>query len=85
MQKIWYDENGDARCGKCKRLLYKCRGIDPPAGVEIKCHSCKSMNVSEYRFCEKCKWYINEACCNEHSKYLASERRGKDGCEQWEV
>lgn len=84
MKKIWYDENGDARCGKCMRLLYKCKGGERPAGVEIKCHSCKEVNVSEYRFCRRCKWYQDGACMNAESIYATHTREETDTCEKWE-
>ena len=84
MQKIWYDEKGFARCGKCNRLLYKCLSGERPAGVEIKCHSCKELNVSEIRQCRACRWYQDGACMNAESSYVANAMCVTDGCDNWE-
>lgn len=84
MQKIWYDERGFARCGKCNRLLYKCLAGERPAGVEIKCHSCKELNVSEIRQCSGCRWYQGGACMNSNSEYVTSIRDKNDNCIEWE-
>lgn len=81
MQRIIYDNNGGARCGNCRRLLYKCLGGERPAGVEIKCHSCKEINISEYRFCRNCRWYQMGACCMGGGCFETTET---DYCDQWE-
>lgn len=44
MIKMYFDENGNARCGKCNRLLFKRTNNSRISGVEIKCHSCKEIN-----------------------------------------
>lgn len=83
MQKIWYDEKGFARCGKCNRLLYKCVSGERPAGVEIKCHSCKELNVSEPHHCSGCRWYQHGVCMNEYSEHSTEICEKNDYCEGW--
>lgn len=51
--KMWIDESGAIRCGKCKRILMKTKyGIREDqmsklrmCEIEIKCHSCKMINI----------------------------------------
>ncbi len=83
MKKIWYDENGNARCGKCMRLLYKCKGGEKSTGIEIKCHSCKELNVSEFRYCYNCKWSENAICMNSNSDYFLQECEKYGYCDCW--
>lgn len=46
---IRIDENGWARCGNCSHKLFRIESdsydSDKLIGIEIKCHSCKSINV----------------------------------------
>lgn len=81
MQKIVFDKDGGGRCGKCRRLLFKSVGGVRPVGVEIKCHSCKEINVTEYRYCSTCRWYKMGACC---VGAFCIEKDGNDTCDKWE-
>lgn len=47
MVKMRFDENNDARCGNCGRLLFKRQNDNELSGIEIKCHSCKELNCSD--------------------------------------
>ena len=50
------DENNWIRCGKCSHKLGRIVGddkISPTPIIEIKCHSCKSINVW---------WYVDGEC-----------------------
>lgn len=84
MQKIVFDKNGGGRCGKCRRLLFKSVGGVRPVGVEIKCHSCKEINVSEYRFCSTCRWYQYGCCMNVDGEYMTQEKSETDSCKCWD-
>lgn len=79
MQKIVFDKDGGGRCGKCRRLLFKSVCGVRPVGVEIKCHSCKEINVTEYRFCSTCRWYDGECCM----LYLSQIKNKNDSCTDW--
>lgn len=46
MIKMFF-ENENARCGKCKRILFKKTLNSTIKGIEIKCHSCKAINYSD--------------------------------------
>lgn len=55
-------KDGWVTCGKCGHKLGRITGKTLPAGIEIKCHSCKELNVVKkmnYNFphCEHCKYY----------------------------
>ena len=83
MTKMFFD-GYSARCGKCRRILFKISGKSKVNGIEIKCHSCKEINVTEFHFCETCKHYSGDLCVCEHSECLMMERNKKDSCKCWE-
>jgi len=46
------DENNAVRCGKCGHILFKIAragAANPSPIIEIKCHSCKTINEWWYR------------------------------------
>lgn len=48
--RIRIDETGEwARCGRCRRKLFRIRknpsATDYAVNIEVKCHSCKAVNV----------------------------------------
>lgn len=45
--KARIDENNWMRCGKCSHKLMKVIGGGSFPKIEIKCHSCKTINVWE--------------------------------------
>lgn len=73
-----------ARCGKCRNKLFKWTGNDRPAHIEIKCHSCKAINVTEKQNCGKCKYYHENACCKFESEKFSQTLEDGDSCDMWE-
>lgn len=47
MQRKSVLKDGWVCCGKCGHKLGRVVGDKPPTGVEIKCSSCKEINVVE--------------------------------------
>ena len=87
--KIRFDENGDARCGYCHRILFKCKPNALVSGIEIKCHSCKAINVPEARKCAFCKWRKQFGgdefvCACERSGRLGEAVSNNDLCDSFE-
>lgn len=87
--KIRYDENGNARCGECGRLIFKCLPNAKVIGIEIKCHSCKAINVTEARQCVGCRWRKDLNGTGFVCVCAASERLGQgvsnhDTCDSYE-
>lgn len=83
MVKMFF-EQGKARCGKCHRMLFKFSPKSRIFGIEIKCHSCKEINASEFRSCESCKWFKAGVCMSEKSRFLMQEKEKKAFCDDWE-
>ena len=53
MVKSKIDENNWIRCGRCGHKLGKIVGVgscDPAPAIEMKCHSCKELNVWHYDY-----------------------------------
>jgi len=87
--RIRFDENGNARCGYCHRMLFVCAPHSFVSGIEIKCHSCKMINVTERKACGACKWRKNIGgcivCACEHSEKLGTEITNNDQCGAFET
>ena len=79
---IRIDEADWARCGKCGHKLYEILGRT--GDIRIKCHSCKSINISERRACNTCRWLADGACMNDKSSAFLQSITDNKACDDWE-
>lgn len=72
------------RCGKCRNKLFKWTGTDRPQYIEIKCHSCKALNVCDKKECSTCVHYYDGCCTNFGADNFSHDTNPTDTCESWE-
>ena len=83
MQKVLFVTEGWARCGQCRNKLFRWTGNGKPHGIEIKCHSCRTINVCDKPQCGGCKFMVDGGCANQESVLFAQAVRECDGCREF--
>ena len=82
---IIFDKEGWARCGKCRNKLFRCLDNKHPHGIEIKCHSCKAINICEKQECRTCMNYHTGCCVKFESEHFSHEVEQNFSCNEWEA
>lgn len=84
MQHMIFIDKEWARCGKCRNKLFKWTGQDKPHNIEIKCHSCKAINVCDKEQCRDCAYYHEGTCFNMDHENFSQPQEPYSTCSGWE-